>query len=60
LQIVIAGAGGAAHLPGMIAAFAPGLPVVGVPLNRNSLSGQDALMSIVRWQKLQKQTRTIS
>lgn len=32
----------------MTAAFAPGLPVIGVPLNRNSLNGQDALMSIVQ------------
>ncbi|MDB5622366.1 MAG: purE [Devosia sp.] len=46
-QIVIAGAGGAAHLPGMIAAMTP-LPVFGVPVRSKALSGQDSLLSIVQ------------
>ena len=46
-QIVIAGAGGAAHLPGMIAALTP-LPVFGVPVRSKALSGQDSLLSIVQ------------
>ncbi len=47
LQVIIAGAGGAAHLPGMVASLTP-LPVVGVPVNTTVLSGQDALLSIVQ------------
>ena len=46
-QVVIAGAGGAAHLPGMTAAMTP-LPVFGVPVESKSLSGQDSLLSIVQ------------
>jgi len=46
-KIVIAGAGGAAHLPGMTAALTS-LPVFGVPIESSSLSGQDALYSIVQ------------
>ena len=47
LKVVVAGAGGAAHLPGMVAAITP-LPVVGVPVKTSSLSGQDSLLSIVQ------------
>ena len=47
LQVVIAGAGGAAHLPGMVAAITP-LPVIGVPVKTSSLSGEDSLLSIVQ------------
>src|SRR3954462_9281338 len=47
LQVVIAGAGGAAHLPGMIAA-APPLPVIGVPRPLDRLDGLDSLLSIVQ------------
>lgn len=47
LQVVIAGAGGAAHLPGMVAAMTL-LPVLGVPIPVGSLSGLDALLSIVQ------------
>ena len=46
-QIVIAGAGGAAHLPGMTAAMTA-LPVFGVPVESKALSGQDSLLSIVQ------------
>ena len=46
-RIVIAGAGGAAHLPGMTAALTP-LPVFGVPIESKALSGQDSLLSIVQ------------
>ncbi|MEP3232577.1 MAG: 5-(carboxyamino)imidazole ribonucleotide mutase [Hyphomicrobiales bacterium] len=46
-QVVIAGAGGAAHLPGMCAAMTP-LPVFGVPVQSKALSGQDSLLSIVQ------------
>jgi len=46
-KVVIAGAGGAAHLPGMIAAMTP-LPVFGVPVQSKALSGQDSLLSIVQ------------
>jgi 5-(carboxyamino)imidazole ribonucleotide mutase len=46
-KVVIAGAGGAAHLPGMTAAFTP-LPVLGVPIESKALSGQDSLLSIVQ------------
>lgn len=47
LKVVIAGAGGAAHLPGMIAARTP-LPVIGVPVKSSSLNGLDSLLSIVQ------------
>ena len=46
-KVVIAGAGGAAHLPGMTAAMTP-LPVFGVPIQSKALSGQDSLLSIVQ------------
>jgi 5-(carboxyamino)imidazole ribonucleotide mutase len=46
-KVVIAGAGGAAHLPGMTAAFTT-LPVLGVPIPSQALSGQDSLLSIVQ------------
>ena len=46
-KVVIAGAGGAAHLPGMTAALTP-LPVFGVPVESKALSGQDSLLSIVQ------------
>ena len=46
-RVVIAGAGGAAHLPGMAAAMTP-LPVFGVPVESKALSGQDSLLSIVQ------------
>jgi 5-(carboxyamino)imidazole ribonucleotide mutase len=46
-KIVIAGAGGAAHLPGMVAALTP-LPVFGVPVESRALSGKDSLLSIVQ------------
>ena len=47
LQVIIAGAGGAAHLPGMAAAMTP-LPVLGVPVESKTLKGQDSLLSIVQ------------
>lgn len=48
LNVIIAGAGGAAHLPGMIASLTP-LPVIGVPIkSRNSIDGWDSLLSIVQ------------
>ena len=47
LQVIIAGAGGAAHLPGMVAAMTP-LPVLGVPIESKALSGMDSLLSIVQ------------
>ena len=48
IQVIIAGAGGAAHLPGMIAATSP-LPVIGVPVNsRNSIDGWDSVLSILQ------------
>jgi 5-(carboxyamino)imidazole ribonucleotide mutase len=46
-KIIIAGAGGAAHLPGMTAAMTP-LPVFGVPVQSKTMSGQDSLLSIVQ------------
>ena len=46
-QIIIAGAGGAAHLPGMVASMTH-LPVLGVPVQSRALSGQDSLLSIVQ------------
>lgn len=50
IKVIIAGAGGAAHLPGMTAAYTP-LPVLGVPVQSKSLSGQDSLLSIVQMPK---------
>lgn len=47
LEVIIAGAGGAAHLPGMAAALTP-LPVLGVPIQSNALGGVDSLLSIVQ------------
>ena len=47
LKVLIAGAGGAAHLPGMVASMTT-LPVIGVPVNITALAGQDALLSIVQ------------
>lgn len=46
-SVVIAGAGGAAHLPGMLASLTP-LPVIGVPISATRLNGEDALLSIVQ------------
>ena len=46
-KVIIAGAGGAAHLPGMVAAMTP-LPVLGVPVQSKALSGRDSLLSIVQ------------
>jgi 5-(carboxyamino)imidazole ribonucleotide mutase len=47
LKVIIAGAGGAAHLPGMVAAMTP-LPVFGVPIESKALKGLDSLLSIVQ------------
>jgi len=47
VQVIIAGAGGAAHLPGMLAASTP-LPVIGVPVQTSTMSGVDSLLSIVQ------------
>jgi 5-(carboxyamino)imidazole ribonucleotide mutase len=47
LKVIVAGAGGAAHLPGMCAAWTP-LPVLGVPVESHSLKGMDSLLSIVQ------------
>ncbi|KAK1402675.1 phosphoribosylaminoimidazole carboxylase [Heracleum sosnowskyi] len=47
IQVIIAGAGGAAHLPGMVAALTP-LPVIGVPVRASALDGLDSLLSIVQ------------
>jgi 5-(carboxyamino)imidazole ribonucleotide mutase len=47
LEVIIAGAGGAAHLPGMTAAYTP-LPVLGVPIESHALKGMDSLLSIVQ------------
>ncbi len=47
LKVIIAGAGGAAHLPGMVASLCP-LPVFGVPIESQALSGLDSLLSIVQ------------
>ena len=48
--VIIAGAGGSAHLPGMIASISP-LPVIGVPVETNKLKGLDSLLSIVQMPK---------
>ncbi len=50
VKLIIAGAGGAAHLPGMLAALTP-LPVFGVPVQSKALSGMDSLLSIVQMPK---------
>ena len=50
IKVIIAGAGGAAHLPGMIASLTP-LPVLGVPVKSRTLSGWDSLLSIVQMPK---------
>ena len=50
IQVIIAGAGGAAHLPGMIAAVTE-LPVIGVPVVATCLNGEDSLLSIVQMPK---------
>jgi 5-(carboxyamino)imidazole ribonucleotide mutase len=48
VQVIIAGAGGAAHLPGMVASFTP-LPVIGVPIkSSNSIDGWDSILSILQ------------
>ncbi|GBG25421.1 Phosphoribosylaminoimidazole carboxylase [Hondaea fermentalgiana] len=47
IRVIVAGAGGAAHLPGMVAALTP-LPVIGVPVKTSTLNGQDSLLSIVQ------------
>ncbi len=47
VKVIIAGAGGAAHLPGMVAAMTP-LPVLGVPVQSRALNGMDSLLSIVQ------------
>lgn len=49
-RVIIAGAGGAAHLPGMVASLSP-LPVIGVPIATGTLEGQDSLLSIVQMPK---------
>jgi 5-(carboxyamino)imidazole ribonucleotide mutase len=46
-KVIIAGAGGAAHLPGMAASLTP-LPVLGVPMNTHALEGKDSLLSIMQ------------
>jgi 5-(carboxyamino)imidazole ribonucleotide mutase len=50
LKVIIAGAGGAAHLPGVLAALTP-LPVIGVPITMGGLGGLDSLLSIVQMPK---------
>jgi 5-(carboxyamino)imidazole ribonucleotide mutase len=50
VDVIIAGAGGAAHLPGMMASFSL-LPIIGVPINTTSLQGMDSLLSIVQMPK---------
>ncbi len=50
LRLIIAGAGGAAHLPGMVASLTP-LPVIGVPVESHALKGMDSLLSIVQMPK---------
>ena len=47
IKVIIAGAGGAAHLPGMLASFSP-LPVIGVPVKTATLNGLDSLLSIAQ------------
>ena len=50
IKVIIAGAGGAAHLPGMVAAFT-NLPVLGVPIQSRALNGMDSLLSIAQMPK---------
>ena len=50
IKVIIAGAGGAAHLPGMIASITT-IPVIGVPIKTTSLNGEDSLLSIVQMPK---------
>lgn len=50
MSVIIAGAGGAAHLPGMVAAYTT-LPVIGVPINATALDGMDSLLSIAQMPK---------
>lgn len=50
IKVIIAGAGGAAHLPGMVAAYTT-LPVIGVPINITNLKGVDAFLSILQMPK---------
>jgi 5-(carboxyamino)imidazole ribonucleotide mutase len=50
IKVIIAGAGGAAHLPGMMASFTT-IPVIGVPVNTTALNGMDSLLSIVQMPK---------
>ncbi|MEM7327193.1 MAG: 5-(carboxyamino)imidazole ribonucleotide mutase [Pseudomonadota bacterium] len=50
LKVIVAGAGGAAHLPGMVAAMTP-LPVLGVPVQSRALNGMDSLLSIAQMPK---------
>lgn len=47
IEVIVAGAGGAAHLPGMLASYTP-LPVIGVPVKGRALDGLDSLLSIVQ------------
>lgn len=48
VKVIIAGAGGAAHLPGVFAALVPTVPVIGIPIHTKTLSGVDSLYSIVQ------------
>jgi 5-(carboxyamino)imidazole ribonucleotide mutase len=50
VKVIIAGAGGAAHLPGMLASYTT-LPVIGVPVNTTAMNGMDSLLSIVQMPK---------
>ena len=50
ISVIIAGAGGSAHLPGMVAAITP-IPVIGVPIESKKLKGLDSLLSIVQMPK---------
>ena len=50
ISVIIAGAGGSAHLPGMVAAISP-IPVIGVPIESKKLKGLDSLLSIVQMPK---------
>ena len=50
ISVIIAGAGGSAHLPGMVAAISP-IPVIGVPIESKNLKGLDSLLSIVQMPK---------
>ena len=48
VKVIIAGAGGAAHLPGVFSALCPTVPVIGIPIKAKSLNGEDSLYSIVQ------------